>query len=130
MSPLSNNRIPLYLNIFADRGVYFYICTMSGPSDVKQHRMSANWSSAPLQPLRVSRTSTLLAEYQPCSSADTALGDPILHLHFSIVAEHTLRAPLVSNTEEVIKYVIHTCAKDYKHVTIKCCCWTTSTFNQ
>jgi len=66
MSPLSNNRIPLYLNIFADRGVYFYICTMSGPSDVKQHRMSANWSSAPLQPLRVSRTSTLLAEYQPC----------------------------------------------------------------
>jgi len=184
MSPLSNNRIPLYLNIFADRGVYFYICTMSGPSDVKQHRMSANWSSAPLQPLRVSRTSTLLAEYQPCvrnvesqnrcwktfqkridaericaatptsvsdlfplccvlikrlwnkgtwetcSSADTALGDPILHLHFSIVAEHTLRAPSVSNTEEVIKYVIHTCAKDYKHVTIKCCCWTTSTFNQ
>jgi len=58
--------------------------------------MSANWSSAPLQPLRVSRTSTLLAEYQPCSPADTALGDSILHLHFPIVAEYTLRAAISS----------------------------------
>ena len=162
MSPLSNNRIPLYLNIFADRGVYFYICTMSGPSDVKQHRMSANWSSAPLQPLRVSRTSTLLAEYQPCvrnvDSQNRMLKDYALRpqLQFQIYSlvqcadqkamkqgnmrnllpcrhgTRRLHSPpsfshrcrihtscrLVSNTEEVIKYVV------------KWCCWTTSTFNQ
>ena len=141
---------------FWQTGVYLYICTKSSFLDVKLHRMSANWSSAPLQPLRVSRTSTLLAEYQPCvrnvesqnrcwktfqkridaericaatptsvsdlfplccvlikrlwnkgtwetcSPADTALGDSILHLHFPIVAEYTLRAAWLATQKKLL----------------------------